>query len=129
MGIKLVGWTTYKRGMPDIGSFVEDPEDKKSLAWTCDALVAEDIKKNKWKFSGDYHQNGKCGMPVMSYNGHEGIWMCSWRGWGGLMADCWNDIEKSYKYDYMDFYMADDKASVNACPDEHFVEVKSEDLK
>ena len=49
------------------------------------------------------------------------------------MADCWNDIEKSCKYDYMDFYMGGFGAStaddVNACQEEHIVEVKDEDSK
>ena len=132
MEVKLVGWTTYKKGMPDALSLDLSAEDRQHLAWACDKLVSEDIIKNKWKFSGEYHQNGKCGMPVMSIDGKEVVWMCSWREWGGLMADCWNDIEKSYKYDYMDFYMsgfgtgaADD---VNACQEEHSIEVKSEDL-
>ena len=29
----------------------------------------------------------------------------SMRGWGGIMAEAWNKIENTDKYDYMDFYM------------------------
>lgn len=104
MEVKLVGWTTGSRKFPDADVFV-DVAERGRLTYLADKAVKEDIIKNKWKFSGEWHQNGKCGMPVISVDGCIGQYMLSWRGWGSLMAEAWNDIEQEFKYDYMDFYM------------------------
>lgn len=119
MNIELAGWTTYKAGMPDAMKLVSDSTDRAKLSWACERLVTEDIVKNKYKFSGEHHQYGKCGMPVMSVDRKEGVWICSWRAWGGLMADAWNAIEQICKYDYMDFYMNNGDDDICCCAEEH----------
>jgi hypothetical protein len=119
MNIEFAGWTTYKVGMPNALKFVSDNIDKAKLSQACERLVAEDIVKNKYKFSGEHHQYGKCGMPVISVDGQEGVWICSWRSWGELMAAAWNAIEQICKYDYTDFYMNCDYDDIYCCAEEH----------
>ena len=104
MEIKLVGWTTGYDNFPDAQTFIGSAE-KWHFNFLAEKAIKEDIMKNKWLFCGDWHQNGKCGMPVISVDSCIGQYMMAWRAWGALMADCWNNIEQTLKYDYMDFYM------------------------
>ena len=109
MKVELVGWTTYYKGMPDIIEMHKDSADMNALVWNAEKAIKDDIIKNKYKFSGEYHQYGYCGTPVVSVDdGTVGAYTLSFRGWGGFMAECWNDIEHACKYDYMDFYMNGD---------------------
>ncbi len=105
MEIKLVGWTTGSNNI-DLAITAEvNKADLSHFSFLCEKAIKEDIIKNKWKFCGDWHQNGKCGMPVLELNGKVGTYLTSMRYWGGIMANCWNEIEQTNKYDYMDFYM------------------------
>lgn len=106
MEIKLVGWTT---GSDKLDLAVVANVDKSQLShfsYLCEKAIKEDIIKNKWLFCGDWHQTGKCGMPVLKLDGKVGIYLVSMRYWGNIMAECWNEIEQTLKYDYMDFYMS-----------------------
>lgn len=105
MEIKLVGWTT---GSDKTDLAIVANVDKSQLphfSYLCEKAIKEDIIKNKWLFCGDWHQSGKCGMPVLELDGKVGTYLVSMRHWGSIMADCWNEIEQTLKYDYMDFYM------------------------
>ena len=105
MEIKLVGWTTGSDKTELALAANVNKSDLSHFSYLCEKAIKEDIIKNKWKFSGEWHQNGKCGMPVISVDNVIGEYMLSWRAWGGLMAECWNEIEQDRKYDYIDFYM------------------------
>ena len=105
MEIKLVGWTT---GSDKTDLAIVANVGKSQLphfSYLCEKAIKEDIIKNKWLFCGDWHQSGKCGMPVLELDGKVGTYLVSMRHWGSIMADCWNEIEQTLKYDYMDFYM------------------------
>lgn len=53
-------------------------------------------------FKTDYeHQGGKNGVPVFD---DKYILTYTLRAWGGLMADVWNEILKTDKFGYLDFY-------------------------
>ena len=46
--------------------------------------VVDDMRRHKYVFGGDYHQNGRNGIPVLS-NGM--VLGCSMRNWGGVMYE------------------------------------------
>jgi len=127
MELKFAGWITYhdsdgKKKHPEIHDLLEiagklnlDSEAKKHLWYMTEKIIKEEIIKHKYKFSGEYHQYGECGIPVFELDGELGYDMWSFRSWGGIMADCWNEIEQKSEYDYIDFYMwPDKKESVSA---------------
>lgn len=105
MEIKLVGWTTGSDKTELALAANVNKSDLSHFSYLCEKAIKEDIIKNHWMFSGDWHQNGKCGMPVLELDGKVGTYLVSMRYWGSIMADCWNEIEQTLKYDYMDFYM------------------------
>ena len=116
MELKFVGWINYylmykdtDRNIVDINVILKDnnytPENKKHVWFLIEKEIKNQIIKNKYDFSGEHHQYGKCGCPVFELDGKLGYALYSYRAWGGLMADCWNEIEETIKYDYMDFYM------------------------
>lgn len=71
-----------------------------------ESFVVAELVRNKIKFDGDYHQYGELGAPVIELDsGDQYVYTTTWRHWGRLTADAWNQIEKSQKYDYIDFYM------------------------
>jgi len=78
-----------------------------------ESVIISEIIKNKYKFDGEYHQHGACGAPLIELsNGKSFVYTASWRHWGALMADAWNYIEHTDKYNYMDFYMMFDDIAV-----------------
>jgi len=62
-------------------------------------IIIDEIIKNKFCFSGNQHQYSMVGAPKIDGN----IYGYSQRGWGGIMADAWNKIEKTNNYDYCSF--------------------------
>ena len=122
MDIKFIGWISHynlDRTLDDIGyvdikdmhTLIKDlsKEDREHLWYKIDKIVKKEIIDHKYKFSGEHHQYGKCGLPVFKVDDKYFYNMWSFRSWGGLMADCWNEIEETTKYCYMDFYMWPDR--------------------
>ena len=71
-----------------------------------ESFVVAELVRNRIKFDGDYHQYGELGAPVIELDsGTQYVYTTSWRHWGRLTANAWNQIEKFQKYDYIDFYM------------------------
>ena len=76
--------------------------DEVEQAWReAEDVVKECIRRNGFKFSGQYHQYGEYGMPMFDDGS---VLFCSWRHWGSIMAEAW-DPDGSKGLDYMDFYM------------------------
>ena len=79
------------------------PRDEIERAWQeAEDLVKTCIRRNGFKFSGEYHQYGECGMPMFDDGS---VLFCSWRHWGSIMAEAW-DPDGAKGLDYMDFYMS-----------------------
>lgn len=64
-------------------------------------------------FVSDYqHQSDSFkGVPVLEDNGNKYVLLMTFRAWGGFMADVWNKILKTDKFNYLSFYC-------NGCPKE-----------
>ena len=104
---KLLGWASYggTDGLPSPGDLEDTPDGRASAEWECERAVKAEIAARRYRFSGEYHQYGERGVPVLSLGGRTCRLAMSWRSWGALMAECWDEIERKSKYDYMDFYM------------------------
>ena len=82
--------------------FAGRPRDEVEQAWReAEDVVKECIRRNGFKFSGEYHQYGEYGMPMFEDGS---VLFCSWRHWGSIMAEAW-DPDGDKGLDYMDFYM------------------------
>lgn len=80
--MKITGWTWYEnpdyKEMFPIGetsTFADEFKVRK--------LIAEELRKCGYKFTGGYHQNGDFGAPII-----DDVWIyqCSCRTWGGIMV-------------------------------------------
>ena len=79
------------------------PHDELHRAWQeAEDIVKACIRRYGFKFSGEYHQYGECGMPMFDDGS---VLFCSWRHWGSIMAEAW-DPDGAKGLDYMDFYMS-----------------------
>ena len=97
-GMKIVKWT---RGLdcPGTGkqtqryhAFGDDfpgmPEEEYSRLWAdAERVVVDCIRRNGFKFDGNYHQYGEFGMPLFDDGT---VFFVSWRHWGHLMYRAWN---------------------------------------
>ena len=109
--MKIVKWVTgidrtqspSKLLYPSFGSmFVGRSRDEIDRAWQeAEDVVKECIRRNGFRFSGEYHQYGKYGMPMVDDGS---VLFCSWRHWGSIMAEAW-DPGGDKGLDYLDFYM------------------------
>ena len=92
--LRIVGWTSFDDDYP---MTLDDSE----LFNEKLHLVAQEIGKNGYFFSGEEHQNSLTGMPVFS----DGTaFRASMRTWGYIMASV--NSSKTQQYNYMDFYMS-----------------------
>lgn len=76
--MKVVGWTEW-----------DDNTWSRTTEHTWDearAAVIEALRAGQYKFTGDYHQNGDFGVPVLD-NGE--VFQVSQRQWGSIMADAY----------------------------------------
>ena len=118
--MKIVKWVTGIDHSKSPSKLIYPAFEEKHAGRPCDEverarrkaedIVKECIRRNGFKFSGEYHQYGKCGMPMFDDGS---VLFCSWRHWGSIMAEAW-DSDGSKGQDYIDFYMSgvgdDDKA-------------------
>lgn len=93
--LEIVGWTYFEDKYPS--KKMTQEEIQYALR-----LVATEIVKNGYKFSGEEHQNSFTGVPVFS----DGTcFRASMRSWGMIMASLYRDSEGN-NLSYMDFYMS-----------------------
>lgn len=79
--MKIVKWDMFDTRKYDDFENQEERE-------TAIRILVDDIRKNRYHFSGYYHQNGESGAPVFD-NGKQ--LQFSLRGWGGVMAEAYPD--------------------------------------
>ena len=99
--MKVTGWTWYEnpdyKDMSPIGGpfpFENRWDDVKDL-------IIKEIREHGYKFTGDYHQNGDFGAPIID---NEWIYMVSQRSWGHMMVRAYPDkIDNSDGYGYCDW--------------------------
>jgi hypothetical protein len=92
--LKLVGWTHFECEYPT-------PKVDKDEMMVYVELIKKELKKKRYFFSGEGHQNSLTGVPVFS----DGTcFRASMRAWGLMMARAHTDEHNQYTY--MDFYMA-----------------------
>ncbi len=84
MKLKVIGWIN------DTDYRFEDAD----ASFAVLAAIEDDIRKNKWMFTGWDHQERDNGVPVLN-NGK--AYRFSQRGWGGVMADAYG-CEGSFDY-------------------------------
>lgn len=98
--MKIIGWTewddpNHKEMFRDGGSYKAEDVDEAIK------VISEELRKNGYKFSGIYHQNGDFGVPIFD-NGE--VFQCSQRMWGSIMAKAYpNEVHNSDGYGYVDW--------------------------
>jgi len=85
--MKVIEWTFYD----DMGKIPELPNELYEKA--SDVVTAE-IRENGYHFSGEYHQNGEFGCPIIETDdGMKYQFQTTMRSWGALMAEAYPDEE------------------------------------
>lgn len=96
--MKVTGWTwwdnpEYKEMFP-IGDAVHSWDDVNMV----EMLVAEELRKHGYKFTGSYHQEGNYGVPIID---DTWLYQCSCRTWGNIMVMAYpEEIDNSDGYGY-----------------------------
>ena len=80
--IKIIGWTDwdnpeYKEMFP-----IGEPADWNAIE-EVQQTIADELRANQYKFTGEYHQNGDYGVPIFEDGT---VYQCSQRTWGAIMA-------------------------------------------
>ena len=81
--MKITGWTewddpNYQELWP-----IGDTSSTFAKEYAVRKLIAEELRRCGYKFTGGYHQNGEFGVPVID---DKWRYQCSQRVWGGIMA-------------------------------------------
>lgn len=97
--MKVTGWTWYDN--PDYKDMapVGGPFPFEDCWCEVKEIIAEEIRKHGYKFTGDYHQNGDFGAPIID---NEWLFMTSQRAWGHMMVRAYpEEIDNSDGYGYV----------------------------
>ena len=93
--IKVVGWVNFDSDYPTRNYTNEEVMEVLRV-------IKRNIADNGYWFSGEEHQYGKNGAPLLS----DGTcFRASMRLFGMIMASVYNYLANEKKYSYMDFYM------------------------
>lgn len=91
--MKVTGWTWWEN--PE---YEDLPNELYDEAKTC---VAKELLEHGYKFTGDYHQNGDYGVPIID---NKYLFMTSMRVWGHMMVRAYPDeIDDSDGYGYTEW--------------------------
>ena len=96
--MRVTGWTewddpNYKEMFP-VGE-APDWNKKEEVS----KIVADEIRRCGYKFTGSYHQEGDYGVPIID---DTWLYQCFCREWGGIIADAYPDeIDNSDGYGYV----------------------------
>ena len=97
--LKIVGWTSFESEYPT-------PKFEYDEMMVYVNLIKKELKKKRYYFSGEAHQNALNGVPVFS----DGTcFRASMRARGLMMARAHSD--KKDEYTYMDFYWSNFRKS------------------
>lgn len=95
MKYKVIGWTDYdNEKYPDFDEYGGD-------YGSAHSAVIDEIREKGYRFSGDYHQYGESGCPVLNDGTR---FILSMRGWGALMSEA-VEPDNSDSMAYMNWYM------------------------
>ena len=96
--MKVTGWTKYR---PDeIYSprlCLEAVPDDEDLYEEAVKAIIDELRKRGIRFSGQFHQEGPCGVPILD---DKYFFTTTWRQWGEMVADAIDGED-----DYFDWYM------------------------
>lgn len=100
--MKITGWTWYDN--PEYKEMfpIEERREPSWNGWDkidkVERLVADELRKHGYKFTGSYHQDGDFGAPIID---DAWLYMCSCRTWGHIMAMAYpEEIDNSDGYGY-----------------------------
>ena len=91
--MRIIGWTEwdnpkYERLYPQTYEEYLQVEE----------AITNELRSKGYKFTGDYHQNGDFGVPILD-NGM--VYQCTQRCWGEIMASAYPDeVDDSDGYGY-----------------------------
>lgn len=89
---KIIGWTHYNANYKSY-----DSDMRSQIDWAnAEQAVVDEIRRNRYKFGGNYHQYGLYGCPV--FDDHT-VFMVSMRHWGSIMARVWGGDYCSYAWE------------------------------
>lgn len=95
MKYKVIGWTNYDN---EKYPCFDGSNDEYAAAYSA---VVDEIREKGYRFSGDYHQWGESGSPVLNDGT---LFILSMRGWGALMSEA-VEPDNSDSMAYMNWYM------------------------
>lgn len=85
--MKITGWTYWDN--PDYKEMFSVDEPCTAMdEFNVKYLISGELRKNGYKFTGGYHQNGEFGVPIID---NKWLYQCSQRVWGGIMAMAYPD--------------------------------------
>lgn len=100
--MKVTGWTWWDN--PEYAEMFP-LEDRMDPSWDMydkvgeiEKLIAEDIRKHGYKFTGSYHQGGDYGAPIID---DKWLYQCSCRSWGNIIVMAYpEEFDSSDRYAY-----------------------------
>lgn len=99
--MKITGWTWYDN--PEYKDMFP-PGEQRLLPHSYDyikQLIASELREHGYKFSGQYHQYGDFGAPIID---NEWIFQVSQRSWGHIMVLAYPDeIDNADGYGYCEW--------------------------
>lgn len=115
MKLKVIGWTDYDNyDLVDYSDSNYEIEDAEYM------VIYNEVRKNKYLFSGSDHQNLDTGVPVLN-NGKKVLF--SMREWASLMESIY-DKNGTLSYmdfmTYIDYYYSDGQLPESKIPDKKF---------
>lgn len=86
--MKVTGWTWYEN--PDYADMnpIGGPFPFEHCMEEVKEVIATELRNKGYKFTGDYHQNGDFGAPIID---NKWIFMTSQRSWGHMMVRAYPD--------------------------------------
>ena len=94
--LKVIGWTDwFNNKYTGLDRMTVEDEDK------VHEVIAKELRDKGYKFTGDYHQQGDYGAPVIKLeNNEEYLFKATQREWGAIMAQVYTEHNKGDGYDY-----------------------------
>lgn len=95
----VTGWTYYNN--PNYEDMFPVPvnEIQRALIPKVREIVASEIRKNEYRFTGSYHQNGDYGVPIID---NKYLYQCSQRIWGDIMVQAYpEEFDSNDEYAYV----------------------------
>lgn len=86
--MQITGWTWYENPEYKDMTAPGGPFSFEDIREKVRDLIVQEIRKRGYKFTGDYHQNGDFGAPIID---DKWLYMTSQRSWGHMMVLAYPD--------------------------------------